>query len=154
DPSCAGYYDGYVGVNVQGGSAPYYYQWSGGGGNSSYQNYLSGGSYDVTVWDYNNCSVTTSISITPPHHFSLTGNTTDATCFGSADGAVDISVQGGVEPYTYAWGPGSAITEDISGLSGDTYMVTVTDWHGCVNASQYVVNEPAAIVPTAIVTNA
>ena len=49
---------------------------------------------------------------------------------GMSNGSVDLTVTGGVSPFTYAWsGPSSftATTEDISGLITGMYMVTVTD---------------------------
>lgn len=53
----------------------------------------------------------------------------------SNNGAIDISVSGGISPYTYDWsGPNgfSASTQDLSGLSdGGLYNVIVTDSTGC-----------------------
>jgi hypothetical protein len=49
---------------------------------------------------------------------------------GLSTGAVDLTVSGGVAPFTYSWtGPGgfSSTSEDISGLEYGTYTVTVTD---------------------------
>src|SRR5688572_21531615 len=48
----------------------------------------------------------------------------------SGNGSVDLTVGGGIAPFTYKWtGPGgfTAITEDINGLKVGTYTVTVTD---------------------------
>jgi hypothetical protein len=49
---------------------------------------------------------------------------------GFSDGSINLTVSGGVAPYTYAWtGPSgfTATTEDISALSSGYYTVTVTD---------------------------
>ncbi|HLP12412.1 MAG TPA: T9SS type A sorting domain-containing protein [Flavobacteriales bacterium] len=51
---------------------------------------------------------------------------------GPGTGAVDLTVTGGVAPFTYNWnGPSgfTATTEDISGLDMGTYTVTVTDFY-------------------------
>ena len=51
----------------------------------------------------------------------VTGTTT-----GGNTGSINLTVSGGVSPYTYQWS-NNATTEDISGLSQGTYTVTVTD---------------------------
>jgi hypothetical protein len=53
------------------------------------------------------------------------------------DGSVDITVVGGTNSYTFLWNTG-ATTEDISGLTANTYAVIITDASGCkdtVNAT-------------------
>jgi hypothetical protein len=54
----------------------------------------------------------------------------DASCTGAADGSIDLTVSGGVAPFTYAWSNG-ATSEDISGLLAGPYTVTVTDAQAC-----------------------
>lgn len=48
----------------------------------------------------------------------------------SSTGSIDLSVSGGIAPFTYSWtGPSgfTATTEDITGLAYGNYTVTVTD---------------------------
>lgn len=50
--------------------------------------------------------------------------------FSLDNGAIDLSVSGGVTPYIFSWtGPGGFVSadEDISGLTPGDYCVTVTD---------------------------
>jgi hypothetical protein len=70
---------------------------------------------------------------------------TDYQCPLNPTGAIDLTVSGGVPPYTFAWtGPNgfTAITEDISGLFPGDYYVTVTDADFCVvNGGPYTVSQ-------------
>ena len=47
---------------------------------------------------------------------------TDVTCNGDDDGSIDISVSGGVGPYTYSWLPNGEVTQDLSGLGPGTFL--------------------------------
>ncbi len=51
---------------------------------------------------------------------------TDVTTFSGNDGSINLTVYGGVSPYTYIWSNDST-SEDISGLSAGVYIVTVSD---------------------------
>jgi hypothetical protein len=52
----------------------------------------------------------------------------------AANGSVDVTVSGGLPPYTYNWSGPDGFTssnEDISGLLPGDYTLTVTDANGC-----------------------
>ena len=46
--------------------------------------------------------------------------------FHGKDGKVEISVSGGVEPYTYLWSDGST-SKDLENVPDGEYLVVVTD---------------------------
>lgn len=52
------------------------------------------------------------------------------TCIGGMNGAIQLSVTGGVEPLTYEWS-NNAISESLEDLGAGEYCVTVTDANGC-----------------------
>ncbi len=56
---------------------------------------------------------------------SVTETLSQPTCNGN-DGAIDITVAGGIPAYTITWSTG-ATTEDISGLAPGSYTVTIVD---------------------------
>lgn len=59
---------------------------------------------------------------------------THISCGGGNNGAVNITVSGGTAPYTYLWS-NNKTTQDIYGISANTYTVTVTDATGLCTAT-------------------
>ncbi len=141
--TCNGAADGIINLTVSGGSAPYTYSWSNGSTSEDLSN-LPAATYTVVVTDANGCTITDSYVITDPPVLTLSGTTTDITCFGADNGMIDISVGGGEAPYTYAWSNGES-TEDISGLSAGNYSVNITDARGCTTNQNFVIQEPSAL---------
>jgi gliding motility-associated-like protein len=132
DVSCNGGNDGSVTISVAGGNAPYTYVWSNGATTAELRS-VAAGSYDVTVTDVNGCTGTLSVNaqVGQPDAIAITvANVTGVPCFGSATGSINITVTGGIAPYTYEWS-NAATTEDISGLADGLFIVTVTDANGC-----------------------
>lgn len=84
----------------------------------------------------------------PPPPIVASIETTDVTEHGGSDGTVNLTVEGGVGPYTYAWSNGAG-EEDLENVVADTYEVTITDSKGTTMTVQGVVNEP----PTPVVTD-
>ncbi|WP_283639602.1 glycine-rich protein [Mesonia mobilis] len=127
--SCNGGNNGTIDLTVTGGTTPYTYAWS----NTATTENLSGleaGTYDVTVTDANGCTSTSSVAVTEPTVLSVNSVATNVSCNGGNNGAIDLTVTGGIAPYTFAWS-NTATTEDLSGLEAGTYDVTVTDANGC-----------------------
>lgn len=85
--------------------------------------------------------------------FTLSATSLNVNCNGAADGSIDLTVTGGLAPFTYAW-TNSATTQDLSGLAPDTYNVTVTDSLGTTGtlATAITISEPAAVVLSASAT--
>lgn len=130
EASCEDASDGAIDINVSGGTAPYTYSWSN-GATTEDLNGVAAGTYTVVVTDANGCtqdaSITIGVSVNP---VSVAATITPATNAAIADGAIDITVTGGVPPYTFAWSNG-ATTEDLSGIAPGTYELTIIDDAGC-----------------------
>lgn len=79
---------------------------------------------------------------------------TPISCNDADNGAIDLSVFGGVAPFTYDWADltGTNNPQDRSNLGPGTYSVTVTDSKGCTAQYSTTLTEPAAVAePTATV---
>jgi len=137
DASCNGLNDGQADVVASNGTTPYTYLWSD-GQTTDIATGLTAGTYSVTVTDANSCTVTDSVTISEPTALAITYVVTDETVAGN-DGAIDLTVTGGITPYTYDWS-NSVTIEDLTGLTAGTYDVTVTDFNGCTSTSTIVVN--------------
>lgn len=126
---CNGAATGSIDLTVNGGTAPYTYLWSNGATTQDVSGLLAG-AYTVTVTDANGCTKSTSATITEPPALVLSTTQVNVTCFEGSNGSIDLTVSGGVAPYTYLWSNGNT-TQDISNLVVGTYTVTVTDANGC-----------------------
>jgi hypothetical protein len=147
DASC-GVNDGIATVNST-GAGPFTYLWSNGDTTATSDN-LAAGTYTVAVVDTNGCQEDIQVVVGQtgnPPALSLDG-TSWAGCNGAESGDIAVSIVGGTPPLAYSWSNGDT-TEDISGLAGGTYTLTVTDSAGCIATETYTVNEPAALVLSA-----
>ena len=139
--------NGSIDVSVVGGTSPYNYLWQGPGGPYATQDItnLSAGIYNLTVTDDNGCTKTFSAEIIKPIVIEVTQVTHP--CGGQDDGAINVTVTGGDSPYAFFWtgpaGTGPFFTEDISGLGGGNYSLTVTDFAGTQASVQVTLIEPA-----------
>lgn len=147
--SCFGAADGEITVNLSGGTPPFDVTWSNGptatATTTTTNSGLTAGNYTLSATDANGCPFTASYTVTEPDSITLTGTATDADCFGAATGSVDLTVTGGTMPYTYSWSPGSAATQDLTGVAADTYTVVVTDANGCTATWSATVGEPDSL---------
>lgn len=128
DVVCFAQNNGTANATVIGGTAPYAYIWSNGSSLSNLTN-LASGSYSVTVTDNLGCVVSSQLTVFQPS--ALIGNIATTPDDGSNIGAINLTPQGGTQPYSYLWST-AATSQDISGLAAGIYSVTITDAHGCV----------------------
>ncbi|MBO3700903.1 SprB repeat-containing protein, partial [Roseivirga sp. E12] len=152
DVTCNGNGDGSIDLSPSGGVGPYTYLWAD-GVTTEDRSGLSPANYGVTITDANGCSTFRNYVITQPTALIVTESINDVACFGDGNGSIDISVSGGIAPYTYSWSSGET-TQDLTNLSGGSYTLTVTDANGCQAVNTYTVNEPtAALAVAGIVTD-
>jgi gliding motility-associated-like protein len=144
--SCEGNNDGAIQTNVQGGKAPYTYNWNNGSNSATLSN-LSEGTYIVIVEDSNGCLSTDSITIDEPSALSYLYVVEDVTCYDEQDGKIELYPTGGVAPYTISWFDGSSLNY-LNNLSNAYYSFTIIDANNCSTIDSIQVYEPADLFIT------
>ncbi len=139
--TCHGDCDGYLSVNVSGGTPVYSYLWSTGSTQPDLLN-LCPGTYTVTVTDSHGCSNQFTNSVTEPDTLIVSLTSTDATCQGCNNGTLSTSITGGTPPYNYFFTP---IGTDTTQVTAGTYYLCVTDVNACLACDSTVVSEPNGI---------
>jgi len=128
--SCNGFNDASVILTVQGGVAPYSYQWNNGVTQSLNTN-LTAGIYVVTVTDANNCSRVKAFTITEPQPILLSINPVDTICIGQ-QATLNAIATGGTGAYNWLWNNQTAASTILVTPSVTTnYFVSVTDSNNC-----------------------
>ncbi|CAM4070999.1 PKD domain-containing protein [Flavobacterium weaverense] len=166
DSTCFGVNNGSITTSSTGGitfstGAPYLFSWSGPNSFTSTDPSISAlapGLYTLSINDAGGCPVVNVYTINGPAPITITTDTTaNISCFGSANGAIAITAQGGVGNYSYTWtkdGNPYAGADDISNLSAGNYVVTVSDANSCtpVTAS-FSITEPPILVVSLVSKN-
>ena len=134
DNDCYGESNGYIDIEVSGGTPNYDFQWLGPNTNSTNEDIsnLSKGIYNVVITDAFDCEITASFEINgPANPLLITAvNTSDVSCNGLNDGTANLNNQitGGTPPYVNIdWGG-----ENPNLLVAGEYSVEVTDNNGCI----------------------
>lgn len=113
----------------------YTYEWSNGETTQNIQD-LAPGSYDVVVSTGQNCSAIASFTVTDNPDLPTVSESISAAICGQPVGSIDITISGGISPFTYLWSNGET-TEDIVDINSGDYSVVVTDAVGCTAEASY-----------------
>src|SRR5680860_933803 len=84
---------------------------------------------------------------------SITGVETPVSCFNGNNGAIDVSISGAVGTPIVSWSGSTSTSEDLTGLSAGTYIITVTDSENNTGSQTFVISAPDLLtMQTAIST--
>ena len=140
--NCNGASTGLIDISVSGGTMFYSYAWSNGAISQDLQN-VSAGNYTLILTDGNGCVYDSSFSISQPAQpLSSQMSQVNLFCQNGNNGFVNLTVSGGVQPYTYQWSNGPT-TQDIFNLTAGTYSVVITDAIGCQINDTVTITQPA-----------
>ncbi len=147
-PACNGQCNGIAVLNVGGGcsgsgTCSYDYVWT----NLTSTTTLTGtvdsilsftglcpGNYSISVTDIIPCPATiTNVTITEADALVPDISWTDVTCPGLCNGSSNVTVTGGLQPYTFDWSDGQSSSNQsagtiVSGLCAGIYDVTITSY--------------------------
>ncbi len=141
--SCDQGNNGTATVNILGGIPPYNIQWSNGSIETKAVDLIAG-NYVVFVTDARGCEVTGNITLMPPGSLQIDVIKKAPSCFKGNDGAIEVSISGGVPPYTHSWNTGETGTS-IKNLKEGTYIFTLTDANKCKAFVKVDLEEPEEI---------
>ena len=151
--SCNGADDADIDLTVSGGTTPYSYSWTPALPAIQDPQNVAANSYTVIISDDNGCTTSAQTQITEPTPLNLVVSTTPASCNNTPTGGIDLTVNGGQTPYSFAWSGGLPAQEDNFTASANNYTVTVTDANGCSATIAATVAEPAAMVINLLPSN-
>lgn len=146
-PAYCGADNGWVVIDVDGGTAPFITQWN---HLETSQELtvegLSPGTYSASVIDANQC--TGDISITVPevdgpeiHSFEVES----PTCFGFDDGSVEFDFSGVSSPFNFFLNGTMVNSHLVQGLPSGSYIFTVVDKYSCADSITIIIDEPEDI---------
>jgi len=157
--SASGTADGEIDITPTGGTvaSDYTYAWSTADGSGLVatdqdQTGLSAGTYDVTITDDNNCTVTDSYTLTEPIPVACTATSptvgnggTNILCSGGT-GTIDVVGSGGTAPYEYSIdGTTFQTATTFTDIAAGSYTVTTKDNNGCTSTCTVELTEPTPL---------
>jgi hypothetical protein len=154
---------GMISLDIEGGTSPYTVAWSNSGSGGTISQ-LCAGMYTGTITDANGCMLTTDPIEVSRIDEEIDG-ITDVACADGTEGGIDVTISGGVMPYTFSWtrtGSADEIStmEDLSandvagGVTTGGYTLTIVDATGAMLIRNYTVGITAGFsVTTSVVSN-
>lgn len=152
---CHSFSDGRLTAIVTGGTMPYIVAF----GDSNYSRFntdnsfvfdsLPAANYYISATDANGCIYLHAVEVLEPDTLLWETDSTDVSCFGGSDGAADLTVTGGVQPYFYQWKDSLdkviSTNQDLTNVSAGYYTVQVTDFNSCVIDGYVTILQPDSI---------
>ncbi|MEZ4911276.1 MAG: choice-of-anchor V domain-containing protein [Saprospiraceae bacterium] len=146
--TCIDVNNGTASISAAGGTPEYTFIWDNGEITSAIEN-LTGGAYQVTVTDANNCTASTTCFVEIVSPFSIVPTINNVLCFGQNDGSIFLNIVGAQNPVEILWNTGST-TSSILNLEPSNYTVTVVDNAGCEVIDAFTINEPELLQISAL----
>ena len=147
--SCNSQGSGAVDATISGGTEQYSYDWSNGETSPGISG-LNAGWFTLTVTDNYQCTAIDSVEVYPPlfllsdMNAAMNYNGYDISCYGFADGLINVTVSQGTPPYNFNWSTGDT-TQNLIDVSAGEYWLTITDQNSCITVDTILLIEPSVI---------
>ncbi|MFT5385508.1 MAG: hypothetical protein ACI81W_002916, partial [Saprospiraceae bacterium] len=144
--SCFGEQNGFIQLLVSGGNGNFDFTLGAETNNTGLFENLSPGIYAAVVTDGSACSGTYDFEITEPAELeSGIDAIMDVSCFGDADGMVQLIANGGSGIFTFDDGVNANNDGAFNNLVSGLYQYTVTDENGCSTTTEATIDQPAEL---------
>jgi len=143
DPLCNGQRDGWMKLDLLGGTSPYNFLWSNGSRLNKAVS-LGAGPWSVLATDANGCAFAANAMLSEPPPLLLAISAGNPTCSGVANGWASLSLSGGTPEYSLQWSEGQT-TAEVSGLSEGWHDILATDANGCLAMDTFLLESPSPI---------
>ena len=151
-PTCFGDEDGLIDINIftPGGVPPYSppinYVWND-GESGDLRIGIGDGQYVTTISDTQGCEyISDTITIQAPLPLDLAVEGIGIIpCHSDTSGFIEVSIRGGVEPYSYNWVGLDIEEEDLFNIGAGSYRLLVLDDNSCPVDTTFVLEEPAPL---------
>ena len=144
--SCHGATDGKARVVATGGVGLKTYSWSTTPSQSTQiASNLEAGTYYVQVEDANGCTTSDTTTLIEPDPLAFSSSVEDANCYDESNGAISVSITGGISnTYLVNWGNG-IYNPQIAGLHSGWHPFSVLDANGCGFTDSVFVGQPTPL---------
>ena len=135
--SCNGLSDGSIDVSVNGGVAPYFYQWVGVGQNTEDLSNISAGGYSLIVTDDVGCTTSQSYTVYQPLQIQVNLLAVQNASCGINNGSAVVNAVGGDGNFNYYWS-NATNNDTLFNAGAGSYTMVAIDGAGC--SSSIIVN--------------
>jgi hypothetical protein len=133
--------DGKAEVIPNGGTPPYRFEWFD-GDTCRVKINLRSGQHQVTVYDKNNCDISSTIIIKQAESaIKVVKEIKPVSCYGGSDGMAELNVSGGKAPYQYFWSD-STTNKSLKGYASGEYIVEILDKNDCKISESIYIPQP------------
>lgn len=137
---CFGSADAVLEADCPNAVEPETYEWND-GTTAPYLDSVAAGVYTVIVTDSWGCTGSTELIVTEPSTVAISSVIEPALCFGVPGGSINLTVSGGISPYSYSWSNSFDGAYNLE-LIGGSYTVSVYDANNCIIIDTFEVTQP------------